>query len=88
MRQKRGRNVSFKLAFSRITQTWVTKPIKEKDKSYLQYIVDEVFYLRSSGETYSVASLPKSPKNIGPVDKVKPLKNEAIAAHRSRFSKE
>ena len=79
----------FKLVFSRITQTWVTKPIKEKkDKSYLQYMVDEVFYLRSSGETYSVASLPKSPKNIGPVDKVKPLKNEAIAAHRSRFSKE
>ena len=45
------------------------------------------FYLRSSGETYSVASLPKAPKNIAPVDKLKPLKNEAIAAHRSRFSK-
>ena len=31
----------FKLAFSKITQTWVTKPIKEKrDKSYLHYLVD------------------------------------------------
>ena len=47
----------FKLVFSRITQTWVTKPIKEKkDKSYLQYMVDEVSYLRSPGETYSVSS--------------------------------
>ena len=60
------------LAFSRITlKTWVTKPIKEKkDKSYLQYLIDEVFYLRSSGEKYYVTSIPKAPKNITPVEKV------------------
>ena len=76
----------FKLSFSKVTQTWVTKPIKKKkDKSYLQYMIDEVFYLRLSEETYSVATLPKAPKNIAPVEK--PNKNEAIATHRSRFFK-
>ena len=80
---KRGEK-RFKLVFSRITQTWVTKPIKEKkDKTYLKYLVEEAFYQRVSGEKYSVASLPKPPQNIAPFEK--PPKKEAIAAHRSRF---
>ena len=45
----------FKLAFSKVTQAWVVKPIKEKkDKTYLKYLLEEVFYLRETKTTYPV----------------------------------
>ena len=74
----------FKLSFSRVTQSWVTKKITEpKDKSYINNLLDEVIYLRTSGETYSTPKLPKPPKNIA--TETKPDKKEAIKNSRSRF---
>ena len=52
--------------------------------------VDEVFYLRLSEETYSVAILPKVPKNIAPVENKTERKPLHLTAHnfsKNRFFK-
>ena len=73
-----------KITFTRITQSWVSKPIKEpKDKSYIKNILEEVFYLRETSEKYPLPNIPKPPKNIA--TEPKPDKEEVIRRSRSRF---
>ena len=75
----------FKLTFTRVTQSWVVKQIKEpKDKVFIKPILDEVFYLRESGEKYPLPNLPKPPENIAP--EPKPNKDDVIKNKRSRFN--
>ena len=73
-----------KLSFSRITQSWVIKKINQKkDKCYVDYLTEEVFYLRNTGEKYPVPNLPKPLKTIA--TEPKPVKGEAINNTISRF---
>ena len=43
--------------------------------------MEEVFYLRTSGLKYLMASLPKPPQNIAPIEK--PSNDEAVAGPRN-----
>ena len=55
----------YKLQFSKVTQNWVVKKIKSgKEKLYLDHLLTEVNYLKSSQVEYPVPILNGVPKNI------------------------
>eukprot|EP00111_Clytia_hemisphaerica_P009899 TCONS_00028980-protein len=66
-----------KLQFSKVTQSWVVKNIKEpKQKDYIEHILFEIFETVSSNETYESPKLENVPSNIAPTEK--PSKEECI----------
>ena len=67
-----------------MTKPWVVKKIvPKKDKQYLNHLMSEVEYLKTSGEKYDVQVLGNVPKNIALADK--PNKDEAISVMRTRL---
>ena len=72
----------FKQVFSKVTQTWVVKKIKEKkNKRFLDDLMDSII---SSPHGHSLPKLPDNiPDNIAPIEK--PEKTEAIKNMTSRF---
>ena len=79
----------YKQVFSKVTQSWVVKPIaNQKDRSiYLTDMLNETIRLKESKHSNEVVStLPDVPMNIAPVPK--PDKREAIKSIRTRFSVE
>ena len=73
-----------KLQFSKVTQSWVVKNIKEpKQKAYIEHILFEIFETVSSNETYESPKLENVPSNIAPIEK--PSKEECIKNKKTRF---
>ena len=55
----------YKLQFSKVTQNWVVKKIKSgKEKLYLDHLLTEVNYLKSSQVEYPVPILNGVPKTL------------------------
>ena len=76
----------YKLQFSKLSQGYVVKPMKEVvEKTYLNKLVNKVVSLKECGldNEALLPKLPILPKNIAPAEK--PDKEETIA--RKRFSK-
>ena len=75
----------FKQQYSRVTQSWVLKQIREpKDRVYIQHLMDEVMYIQNSNENYELPKLENIPKNIAQIEK--PNKGGAIKNMRTLFS--
>lgn len=74
----------YKQQFSRVTQTWVIKKIKEsKNKSYIGHLLNEALHLKLSGENYPVPKLENIPKNIATIEK--PNKEKSVKNMATRF---
>ena len=74
----------YKLSYTKVTGTWVAKPIKEqKNMNTFHSIVKRCEEVRSTNETLPRILKPKLPRNIAPCEK--PNKEDAIKQH-SRFS--
>ena len=78
-------NLRYKLQFSKLSQNYVVKPIKDvKEKPYLKDLVCESISMATHITQLELPKLPNVPKNIAPINK--PDKEVAIANKRSRFS--
>ena len=74
----------YKQQYSKVTESWVVKPISQKKhRQYANDLMEEVLYLRLSGEQAAVPDVSNIPKNIAPVEK--PEKAVAIQLMKSRF---
>ena len=75
----------FKRQYSKVTQLWVVKQIREpKDRVYIQHVMDEVMYIYNSNEKYTLPKLENFSKTAAQIEK--PIKEEAIENTRTRFS--
>jgi hypothetical protein len=86
-KRKKDNSQRYKLQFSKLSQAYVVKPIKEiVEKPYLNKLMDKVVSLKEFGHDNQglIPKLPVLPDNIAPV--AKPDKEETIARKRSRFS--
>ena len=75
----------YKQSFSKVTQSWVVKKIKErKHRNYLSSIMHEIESQKDNGG-FSQINVPTDiPANIAPIEK--PDKKEAVKNMHSRFS--
>ena len=81
----RDRNERYKLSYTKVTGTWVAKPIKEqKNKDTFHSIAERCEEVRATNETLPRILKPKLPNNIAPCEK--PNKEDAVKQHKSRFS--
>ena len=76
----------YNIGFSKVTQLWSAKPIKEKkDRSFLSKLVERTLEVIKEEIVLELPKVPESlPKNIAPIQK--PDKNEVISKQISRFS--
>ena len=75
----------FKQQYSRVTQSWVLKQIREpKDRVYIQHLMDEVMYIQNFNENYELPKLENIPKTTAQIEK--PNKGGAIKNMRTLFS--
>ena len=83
--ETQSRKLRFKQQYSKVTQSWVVKQIREpKDRVYIQNLMDEVMYIQNSNEKYELPKLENISKIIAQIEK--PNKEEAIKIIRTRFS--
>ena len=76
----------YKLQYSRISNSWVTKGIKEKkEKSFISVILEKVESLRESKSTVIMPDVSHLPKCLEAQSK--PIKTEALKQKQTRFSK-
>ena len=77
--------LKYNVAFSKVTQIWSAKLIKEKkSREFLSQFIDRTFEIIEENKVLELPKLPDIPKNIAPIPK--PDKNEVIMNQRSRFS--
>ena len=77
--------LKYNVAFSKVTQIWSAKPIKEKkSRELLSRFIDRTLEIIEETKVLELPKLPDIPKNIVP--KPKPDKNKVIMNQRSRFS--
>ena len=77
--------LKYNVAFSKVTQIWSAKPIKEKkSRELLSRFIDRTLEIIEETKVLELPKLPGIPKNIAP--KPKPDKNKVIMNQRSRFS--
>ena len=75
--------LKYNVAFSKVTQIWSAKPIKEKkSREFLSRFIDRTLEITEENKVLELPKLPDIPKNIAPI----PDKNEVIMNQRSRFS--
>ena len=68
VRLKQKKKLRFKHQFSKITQSWVIKKIKEK-YAYKNHNLDEIKNIQSTSIIYETSKLENVPKYIGGVTK-------------------
>ena len=74
----------YKLQFSKITQSWVVKKVKDaKEKTYIDHLMSKVFKIVVSNDSYEVPQLNVL-ENIAQCEK--PLKDDCIKNMKTRFS--
>ena len=74
----------YNVCFSKITNCWSSKPIKEKkENSYLKSMVLETIEYASSKKILEIPEIPNLPKNIAAIPKFD--KQEIINNQISRF---
>lgn len=73
------------VVFSKVTQLWQAKPIKDKkSRDFLSKLIDRTLEVIKEGEILDLPKLPSNlPENIAPIPK--PNKGEVIKKQRSRF---
>ena len=77
--------LKYNVAFSKVTQIWSAKPIREKkSREFLSRFIDRTLEIIEENKVLELPKLPDIPKNIAPIPK--PDKNEVIMNQRSRFS--
>ena len=78
----KGNVPRYKLQFSKVTQSYVVKPIKKvPEKNYIGDIMLFIIESVKSGEQYKLPEIPQFK-----VSTDKPAKEEVIRFHRSRFT--
>ena len=76
--------LKYNVAFSKVTQIWSAKPIREKkSREFLSRFIDRTLEIIEENKVLELPKLPDIPKNIAPIPK--PDKNEVIMNQRSRF---
>ena len=73
-----------KLQYSKRTQTWVSKMIKEKkDHTYLADIMKTILQMKSGQIQVEPVKLPELPQNVAPIPR--PSKEEVLSQKYSRY---
>ena len=76
----------FKLQYSRVSNNWVTKPIKsKKEKTFITDILEKIKTLRINETTVEMPDVSVVPKCM--YSDSKPNKEEALKIKVSRFNK-
>ena len=85
-KNKKG-ELQFKHQFSKITQSWVVKEMKQSKEDireiYKLHIMEEITHLQITASVYEKPKLVDIPKYVAAVEK--PDKNNTITNRRSRF---
>lgn len=76
----------YKVQFSKITNTWSSKPVKnKKDRTYLKDMVKATVKFATEKKQPDKPTMPSLPVNIASTPK--PSKNDVIKKQLSRFGK-